>query len=102
MPHMADRSKRRHVRETHPVDEQAESEGNAIKVLGTLCLQKAGSHVTSSIPWVPKKPSGKRGWLAMSERQRLRAGLVRGKSNHTPKLAASYARACDRAPYGNA
>lgn len=86
-------NRRRRVGKAGLCDEQARSEGNAIRVLGNLCPQRAGSHVTSSIPWAPSKPSGLKGWLRLSKTRKMRAPMVRGRSNHTPKLQASYVRA---------
>lgn len=72
---------------TNPLDVQAADEGRAIARLET---HRIGSHVTSSIAWAPKKPGGTKGWIKC---RRMRAAMVRGKSNRTPKLEASYVRA---------
>jgi len=71
------------------VDRVATDEGNALQ----RAPHSAATHITSSIPWAPSKPSGSKGWLRMSESRKMRGQFVRGNSNRTPKLQASYMRA---------
>lgn len=73
------------------VDRVAADEGKALR----LAPHSQTTHITSSIPWAPSKPSGDRGWLRMSESRKMRGQFVRGRSNRTPKLHASYVRAFD-------
>jgi hypothetical protein len=73
------------------VDRLASDEGRAIE----RALRIKAIHITSSVAWAPKKPSGKGGWLRMSEARQMRGQFVRGQSNRTPKLWASFIRAFD-------
>jgi hypothetical protein len=73
------------------VDRRASDEGRAIE----RALRTKTIHVTSSVAWAPKKPSGKGGWERMSLNRESRGQFVRGKSNRTPKLWASFIRAFD-------
>jgi hypothetical protein len=73
------------------IDSAAIREGRAI----VLAPRTKTARITSSIAWVPSKPSGDKGWLRLSESRKMRGQFVRGKSNRTPKLHASYVRAFD-------
>lgn len=76
-------------------DKAAIGEGKALRKLSTLTPRRLTAHVTSSVAWAPSKPSGDKGWLRLSESRKMRGQFVRGQSNRTPKLQASYVRAFD-------
>jgi hypothetical protein len=74
-------------------DVTAYAEGQALNRLSTLVPRRITAHITSGIAWSPKKPSGTNGWLRMFGNRRQRGQLVRGRSNRTPRLEASFVRA---------
>lgn len=75
------------ARNLDAVDRAAIAEAEAL-----LKASHNAAHITSSIPWAPSKPAGKRGWLRLTETRHLRGQFVRGNSNRTPKLVSSYVR----------
>jgi len=89
----SERRRRLRRAETTPHDVTASREGFALQRLESTRPRRAGSHITSTIPWAPKKPSGTGAWLALSVNRQSRGRMVRGRSNSTPKLQASYVRA---------
>jgi len=82
--------RRERVKAMQSVESVSQREGEAVVLLGQLRPQVPGTKVTCSIPWSPKA-LGKTGKFK-PRRDTMRACMVRGSSNRTPKIVASYVR----------
>jgi hypothetical protein len=83
-------------------DVQARAEARAITRIGMLAPRRQDARITSSVAWSPKngpicsahvrRYASNRATTFVPGRDTLRGPLVRGHSNRTPKLTASYVR----------